>query len=260
MKTIEQTDLMMHVEQIVRPVRALDRRKLRMRRELLAHLQAALDEEREQTHDEAAAWENAKRRLGVPAELTASLQKSVPWVERLFLARVPAPAWMNRWEKYTGRQMGMFGMTIGQQGLFSLGTVVLVYGSMIVLGLRTVGQYRAAMTQFLSEQPWQFQVGNIVGGILLLLIQGTGYAITGAAAQQKSFACEMRRALLFFVLIVVWQINLVTMIARQNVQVADVMWGGSIGVLAALGLLWIGRITGHVGRPYKPWLELEIAG
>ena len=48
-------DLMIYVERIVRPVRARQSRKLRMRRELLAHLEAALEEERCNRSDDAAA-------------------------------------------------------------------------------------------------------------------------------------------------------------------------------------------------------------
>src|SRR5689334_20531134 len=42
----EMKALMVHVERIVRPVRASARRKLRMRRELLVHLQSAVEQER----------------------------------------------------------------------------------------------------------------------------------------------------------------------------------------------------------------------
>ena len=86
-------DLMIHVERIVRPVRA-DGSKLRMRRELLAHLQMAFKEERERGLSESAALAEAQRRLGDPAELTRRLQASVSRFERLSVT--PFPRWAAR--------------------------------------------------------------------------------------------------------------------------------------------------------------------
>jgi hypothetical protein len=83
-------ELMIHVERIVRPVRA-DWSKARMRRELLEHLQAAFEEERARGLDEGAAVEAAKRRLGEAAELTRELQGSVSRFERLAVTPFPGP-------------------------------------------------------------------------------------------------------------------------------------------------------------------------
>lgn len=85
-------ELMIHVERIVRPLRG-EGAKLRMRRELLAHLQAAYDQERGagRGHDEALA--EAKRRLGEPAALAAELQASIPWYEKIGSA--PFPRWVS---------------------------------------------------------------------------------------------------------------------------------------------------------------------
>src|SRR5215471_4585472 len=83
-------ELMIHVERIVRPVTA-DVAKMRMRRELLAHLLAAYKEERNNGLDERAALENAKRRLGDPSELTRQLQASVARLDRLSGALATAP-------------------------------------------------------------------------------------------------------------------------------------------------------------------------
>src|SRR5207247_1586234 len=84
--------LMIHVERIVRPIHA-DCSKLRMRTELLGHLQTAFDEERARGLDEATALAEAKRRLGDPATLTRELQASVPRLERFLghLAMTPFP-------------------------------------------------------------------------------------------------------------------------------------------------------------------------
>ena len=81
-------ELMIHVEKIVRPIRG-DSSKLRMRRELLAHLHASFEQERSRGSDEPTAIAEAKRRLGDPALLMQELQNSVPTWERL--AATPFP-------------------------------------------------------------------------------------------------------------------------------------------------------------------------
>lgn len=89
------TDLMTHVERIVRPVRA-DWSKLRMRRELLAHLQASYEEERARGLDHPAAVAAAKRRIGDPAALTAQLQDSVSRFERFAVSPLPGSRLLDR--------------------------------------------------------------------------------------------------------------------------------------------------------------------
>ena len=56
--------LMIHVETLVRPVRATESRKLKMRRELLAHLTEALEEERAAGGSDAEALEPRPKKDG----------------------------------------------------------------------------------------------------------------------------------------------------------------------------------------------------
>lgn len=77
------TRLMVIVERAVRPVRAGDAQKLRMREELLDHLTALYEEEFENLHDEAAAIARAEERFGTPGELTEELRQSISWLERI---------------------------------------------------------------------------------------------------------------------------------------------------------------------------------
>jgi len=86
--------LMIHVEKIVRPIRGGASTKMRMRRELLGHLQECFDEEKALGLDDAAALAAATRRLGEPAALLAELQGSIPRLERR--AATPFPAWMMK--------------------------------------------------------------------------------------------------------------------------------------------------------------------
>jgi hypothetical protein len=83
---------MVHVERAVRPVRAAEARKLRMRQELLAHLEAACEEEHARLGDREAAQAEAVRRFGDPAAVTAELQASVPLLERVLYTPVPVSA------------------------------------------------------------------------------------------------------------------------------------------------------------------------
>lgn len=75
--------LMIAVERIVRPVRASQRRKYRMREELLGHLQQLV--EREGTPDRAVAC------FGDAAQIRQQLQASVPALERVVFQRVDNP-------------------------------------------------------------------------------------------------------------------------------------------------------------------------
>ena len=81
--------LMIHVERAVRPVRAEESTKCNMRDELYAHITSIYEEELKRTGDENAAMEAACRRFGEPADLTAELQATIPWIERV-TARVDA--------------------------------------------------------------------------------------------------------------------------------------------------------------------------
>ncbi len=68
------------VERVVRPVRAGDLRKLRMREELLDHLTAIYEEELQRL-EESAALARARERFGDPSQLTDELRGSVSGLE-----------------------------------------------------------------------------------------------------------------------------------------------------------------------------------
>lgn len=86
--------LRVQVERVVRPIRAHERRKDRMREELLAHLTGMYDEELRRTGDEQRAAAEAIRRFGDAAALSGELQASIPALERWqnadFLQRWPS--------------------------------------------------------------------------------------------------------------------------------------------------------------------------
>ena len=71
------------VERVVRPVAAGPRRKQRMREELLAHLTGIYEEELAKLGAAPAAQSETVRRFGEPAMLTADLQHSVSWRDKI---------------------------------------------------------------------------------------------------------------------------------------------------------------------------------
>jgi hypothetical protein len=76
-------EFMVVVERVVRPVQAGPKKLLRMREELLAHLTSIYDEEFARLGDESAARAEAVRRFGDPVALTAELQQSLLWQDRI---------------------------------------------------------------------------------------------------------------------------------------------------------------------------------
>lgn len=76
------TAFMILVERAVRPVFAGPRRKLRMREELLSHLEGVYAEELARGGDPTAAEAEAVRRFGDPTALAAELQQSVSFRDR----------------------------------------------------------------------------------------------------------------------------------------------------------------------------------
>ena len=81
--------LRIHVERVVRPIRAAVGRKNKMREELLAHLVQKTQALMAAGADDSTACAEAIEQLGDPAALRADLQATVPALERL--AYLPFP-------------------------------------------------------------------------------------------------------------------------------------------------------------------------
>lgn len=82
--------LMIHIERAVRPIRAEESTKCKMREELHAHILEIYEEEFQKTGDEKQAINLTCLRFGSPADLSAELQHTVPWVERAITAPIEA--------------------------------------------------------------------------------------------------------------------------------------------------------------------------
>ena len=84
-----ETQMMILVERVVRPIRASGARKDKMRQELLAHLFQHHEEAIARGDDEYRAYESIKKRFGDPVELRKELQGTVPFWERLLYVKIP---------------------------------------------------------------------------------------------------------------------------------------------------------------------------
>lgn len=88
--------LRQRVEQVVRPVRASQWTKDRMREELLAHLESLYEQELNRSSSAAMALDEATRQLGEARALTRDLQASVSVLEKWASWPLPGSRWSRR--------------------------------------------------------------------------------------------------------------------------------------------------------------------
>lgn len=95
--------LKIHVERIVRPIRASVKRKNRMREELLAHLIAGYKDERKEMGSDEEAIEQVIERLGAVEAVRRDLETTVPKLESIGCIRIlPGMDAILRNEKRSG--------------------------------------------------------------------------------------------------------------------------------------------------------------
>lgn len=105
--------LRQRVEQVVRPVRASQRTKNRMREELLAHLESLYEQELHRSGNDDAALDRATRQLGDARELTRELQASVSSLEEWASWPLPGSRWAQRRAGETVRAWILRTTTVG---------------------------------------------------------------------------------------------------------------------------------------------------
>jgi hypothetical protein len=257
--------LMLHVEQIVRPVRAFAARKLRMRREMLAHLRAAMEEERANDGDAVdpdRAIERAKIRLGDPQSLTDGLQETVPWIERTLLARLPIPAAAERWEKRSARwwrpdsAMNMLHLSL----LVASATLFLAFA---MLGLTTVLHLdRAAAPTMMFEHPLLWGLINVASSILIIVSIIACLKFIAALASGRlllrskgtiAYASAIVSGPVLSMLLVVGSVN------QRAATGEELLACVGIGLLLLASQVVTGRVVEKMRRPYADWLQLEVA-
>jgi hypothetical protein len=256
-------DLLIHVEKIVRPVRAIAPRKLRMRRELLAHLQAALEEERGRDGDEVSALARAKVRLGEPSELTRGLQASVPWIERMLLARLPLPAAAERMEKYSGRWWKLdCPMTMTQASILVAGSTMLPFIALmgLVMGLHLD---REEAQRLMVERPptWVIlNLGSIAVVLALSMICARWIIAVASSTKPWRSPAAIGPAASIIVLPAASIVLTVACLNRRVATVGELFWSLGMGLLLMLSQAIIGRLVATLRQPYAEWLTLDIAG
>lgn len=250
-------DLMLHVERIVRPVRAAESRKLRMRRELLGHLLSAVEEERRAISDDAAAIERAKQRLGAASDLTRQLQRTVPWPERILLARMPVSPAVDRWEAraaarlYGIKAMGLLHISIlaAAAGLLTGAPVVVdpAWSSLTAQGIPPL-------------HPGLFFLSVLIL-LQLVLIVSFRFVVRPAIPNSKlATKPTVKRA----ICIVGLQLLLTICLCRFGLDRLPSIAELTESLMATLAMLvvalgasrWVARLR----QPYEEWLTLDLAG
>lgn len=254
-------ELMVHVERIVRPVRAMQSRKLRMRRELLGHLEAALAEERERCDDEATAMTEATRRLGPPAELTAELQKSVPTIERVLLAKVPGIRGFGQWG--AGWDHRLFGMdpamSLGHRTMLVAAATMLPYAAGILVAMRVEPSIylHAFMQRPLAAM--LFNAFNLALMFLLMMVCGhfigAFSAPPGSGRARRAAASAAAIISLFIPLM----LACIAGLAGRDVRASDLVACAIITTMLLLAMAIVGKTIAVRRRPYDAWLTIDTS-
>lgn len=251
-------ELMLHVERIVRPVRALQSRKLRMRRELLAHMQSAVDQERAGGADEATAVARAKERMGEPADLTRSLQASVPRMERALLSRMPGSDAFDRFEKRSARFWGLDqSTTLWHAAILILGTFALTYTALLMIAMQLPPYaYAASFDRFHS-----FITVNLLSIVLFIwLLKICADVCLTATLSTRPFAQLGTRGIRIMALMLTFLFFYIEVLARHLVTPGRLQFTLIVGVALIASLLLLGGSVRLLRRRYEQWLTLDIAG
>ena len=94
------TELMRHVEKVVRPLRITRGQRSKLREELLGHLKGVFEEEIKRCSDHEEAVRAAINRFGSASSLTAELRQSMPWYSAV-LSRIPWFSPSRKWPEST---------------------------------------------------------------------------------------------------------------------------------------------------------------
>ena len=149
------------VAAIIDPLRARARRKSMIREELLAHLAAIYEDERDRARSPDDALTATLRRFGDSSQLTNDLQASVPALER-FLSLIYNPEHGMKRFWLTLLLAGIAGLAIG-----------------LSLILPALAKYK--------------QQGNLEGGPIVFLVLGVVIMVLGAQVSCWGIARKMRQ-------------------------------------------------------------------
>jgi hypothetical protein len=249
-----ETALRKQVERAVRPVLATEKRKLRMREELLAHVTAIFVEEHQQLRDETAALAKSCGRFGNPAELTAELNRSVGSWQRLAAVGEHSERWLDKTiAKKKDESLSRYAMRS------LIATTVLVIGMMgEVCGIVwTIGGLPDSGTLFMLPR------------LFPLMIVSQWSMIVATAYVDSSTTTGSRRWSLLFLLSVIWSLILTASaasfwwsISERGLNPGQVAFlGAKIWALIAGLLVMIAFVVDYsriLRRQREAWTLLEI--
>jgi hypothetical protein len=253
-------ELMIHVERIVRPVRATQRRKLRMRQELLGHLEAAFREERERGIDATAALEAAKRRLGDPGKVTRELQQSAPLVERILLAKLPVPKVLDRWEQRRLHNPGRASLNSWRGAICMTIAFIFVW---LACGVSAPVSSSHARAFFMMENENRARFLAIfvglwaaAGAALPMLCMRFVERAAGDKAGAGRILCD---AGLLLSVQMGWTLLVFTQIEGRPPSVFEIVRALFAGSMALVIISMMARRVARLQHPYREWMMLDIS-
>jgi hypothetical protein len=241
------TQLKIIVEHAVRPVRASQSRKQKMRLELLAHVSAVFEEQYAQLNDEASARQCTEQRFGNPAELTEQLQSSIPMRDRVvgFLDELFSfPP-----HESTLRRAIRHGMVVCLMAL-AAGSGALLGALLLVARVRQPHVFAVAATGVLALA--------VVGSVLMVLGHAMCAALYAESGRSRGRALLIAAAsgflvpLVTFVLCLVWS-------GHAWSSLVDALWLlPPAALLTPIAVMLIARGLDAEIRAYQEWAELPI--
>ena len=248
-----------HVERIVRPVRAAERRKDRMREELLQHLIDAYCAEFTGSSGEAAAYGAAVARLGDSAMLTSQLQASVSRLERILFASKGTPNWFTRWVmKRPGEPLWRYAMrfAVAYMGVCAWSGAIALLGCSVCL---VVSDQPLPMDRFMARADflaWLFAAMFAVSFFVPFLTEMIRRSFWhGTMSYAGAVAACLICALLFGVM-ALWMLWEAT---ERTLYWGSYLWLVPAAMVTAPILLIISARDADVRRQrYERWTSLDL--
>jgi hypothetical protein len=235
--------LRIHVERIVRPIRAAAGRKNTMRNELLAHLVQKAEALIAGGADESTACAEAIEQLGDPAALRADLQATVPALERIAYARLPDFGFFDAYfEKHTGESALHFAFVRTAFIASAIGIVLLVMLAARGLGLLPFSRQRTGFAGYCAMMLSFFYLWTVVSNFAAYwLVDVTGFRgfmskMTPGPAWIKAgalclFMCVDIALLIAPMFLFLWIVN------PDDAAILIGIFGGELGRQLAIGIV-----------------------
>jgi hypothetical protein len=251
--------LMKQVERVVRPVRAGNARKMQVREELLAHLTALYEEERERLRDDDAALSVAMARFGDPGDLAAELDAAVGPMQRMAYYSECYERWFVR--RFEFRSGWPLWFNMARTGGNLSAAIILYFAVAIGVSLWLIPERRHD-TAFLPVMMKVVSLAVVSGCVILwaaqasvLLARDTSRPAPWAAILSQGFAWS--GALLAAAAIFWWSatgsLEAVFDVLPRLVLIIMLGFPATLVLIA-----WVTRADWKKQRVHRAWAELEI--